>query len=167
MIFIRGGVVVQPRPVRSATAYRFTASEIGPAFRKLPGECWPPRQAAIHWRRPGDDFSPVRALPALRWLRQGVPSSGVRESARVLDAESGEDLALVADEHHAFGAELLAILLELLGRGRRMPPSYQMRSTAAAGPAPDTVKRTMLAVGNEKSFLIVVDDAVRQDADRG
>ena len=48
------GVVQQFLPVRKATAYKLTASEIGPAFKKLPGDCGPPRVAAIHWRMLGE-----------------------------------------------------------------------------------------------------------------
>ena len=100
------------RRVRKATAYRFTASVMGRRCRKLPGDCAPPLQAASHWCRPGDN------CPGSRGVRVAAAGAGVAahaalwNQARTFHAESGENFALVADEHHALGRQFLAVFIQ-------------------------------------------------------
>jgi hypothetical protein len=48
-------------PARRATAFKLTASEIGPVLKKFESGSGPPRAAAIHWRIPAGTLASASA----------------------------------------------------------------------------------------------------------
>src|ERR1035438_8144795 len=140
--------------VRSATAYRFTASEIPPACRKLPSDCAPPLQAAAHWRSPGESCPGWRGTGwggevwtmALGFFQRCMSwGFSTRKPARILPLSPTNIMASAGNS--------LRSSSNSGGVGGRMPPSYQIRSTAPRWPRAGYWKRTTLAEGKAKSFF--------------
>src|ERR1017187_1831010 len=140
-------------PVRRATEYKLTASEMGPAFKKLEGDCGPPRTAAIHWRTPGEAptcrsccGTDAGAAGCLRILLSGMSrGSSARKPASIFPL-------LPTNIMPSIGSSLLSIS-NSGGVGGRIPPSYHIRSTAGLLPLAGYLKRTVQAVGKEKSLF--------------
>src|SRR5258705_12781008 len=133
-------------------AYKLTASVRYSASEKLPGYCLPVLQASTNngkaaevcctWFR----VSVFALAGASIFLPEIICGFCILKPANILPLSPTNIIP-------SCGNSLLSADSSA-GIGGRIPPSYQHRSTGGLLPFAGYLKRTVLAIGNEKSLLI-------------
>src|SRR5260221_8969396 len=136
----------------NATAYKFTASVICSASLKLPGYCFPVLHASINFGKASEvsctwfRLSVFTLTGASIFLPEMICGFCTLKPARILPLSPTNIIP-------SCGNSLLS-LNNSIGVCGRIPPSYQHRSTGGLLPFAGYLKRTMLAMGKEKSLAI-------------
>src|SRR5579863_302258 len=152
VIFTLAASYFNVRPVLKDNAYKLIASVICSASVKFPGYCFPVLQALINSARLAATLSSwvgflsFTLVGMSSFLPEIISGFWRLNPASILPLSP---MNIIPSAGNSLFSSCISI-----GVGGRMPPSYQQRSTEGLAPFAGYLNRTVLAIGNEKSFLI-------------